>query len=372
MRRFSLMRSLLGKKGFTLIEMLVAITVLVILLAILFSITNTVAKTVVNTSVKLDTFAAARTAFDLMSQKLSQATLNTYWDYDNPVQPQTYYRQSDLQFIVKANVQNNTGGATSGYGQEVYFTTPATYSASASIRSTDGLLNACGYFVSYGPETSFRPPTLAATPRYRYRLMQGLEPTENLAVYSNWPATPTGTQTWTSYWSGSWATFWANQAWINTINNLSTGLPNTNDTPVANNIIALIVWPHLSVVDDPPNSSGMDGGKLTNKLYAYDSQANALTLVSGVQPLTANQLPPTVQLTMIAISEASASRLNMTATAPTVIESALKGKFVVATYTQYQADLASVTTSLAANHIAFEILNTSVTMKESKWSDNSQ
>ena len=119
-----------------------------------------------------------------MSQKLSQATLNTYWDYDNPVIPTVYERQSDMQFLVLQNTQN------SGYGQEVYFTTPATYSPDATLRSTDGLLNACGYFVEYGPDTSFTPTTLTGSTtkyvtHYRYRLMQGLEPTENLALYAN-------------------------------------------------------------------------------------------------------------------------------------------------------------------------------------------
>jgi len=392
MRRISHMRTLPGKQGFTLIEMLVAVTVLVILLGILFSITSTVAKTVTNTSVKVDTFAAARSAFDLMSQKLSQATLNTYWDYNNPVTPTTYYRQSDLQFYVRPNVQK------AGYGQEVYFVTPSTYSTRTSLRSTDGLLNACGFYVSYGPDTTFRPGTLTGTSRYRYRLMQGLEPTENLAVYSNWTATPTttfstgtaaaaatwvtaNTTAWNNYWT-SMTTIWNTHAWItNTIGNTGS-TPNVNVTPLVNNVIALIVWPRLSDTDDPPILNGTpDGGKLTST-YTYDSQGAEATLASGgVQPITSNQLPPTVQVTMIAISESSASRLNLTATQPTVIDNILSGAsltpstpapFTISTYTQYQADLARVSAALAANHIGFEILNTSVTMKESKWSDNSQ
>ena len=375
MRRFFLMRILPGRKGFTLVEMLVAITVLVILLGILFTITNTVAKTVVNASVKIDTFAAARSAFDVMSQRLSQATLNTYWDYDNPIAPTVYYRQSDLQFLVRQNQQNNTGGTYSGYGQEVYFSTPCMYSADSTLRSTDGLLNACAFFVTYGPDTNFRPGTLSSSTRYRYRLMQGLEPTENLATYSGWTATPTGTTTgaWTSYWNGQ-ATYWNTHAWINnTIGNPGTGTPNTNDTPLVNNVIALIIWPRLSPVDDPT-------GNVLTRNYTYDSQGAESTLAaSGTQPKTSNQLPPTVQITMIVISETSAARIDThSATPPSVIENALKNKFNgsstsdCSTYTQYQSDLASVSASLSAAHITFEILNTSVTMKESKWSDNSQ
>ena len=72
------------------------------------------------------------------------------------------------------------------------------------------------------------------------------------------------------------------------------------------------------------------------------------------------------------ISEASAARLNMGTAPPTIIENALNKKFAAGTYTAYQQDLTSVTGTLAANHIAYEVLSTSVTMKESKWSDSSQ
>ncbi len=346
--------------------MLVAVAVLLTLLAILFSITNSVTKTVLFTSTKIDAFGSSRAAFELMSQKLSQATLNSYWDYDNPAAPTVYYRQSDLQFLVKQNTQNG------GYGQEVYFVTPAAYSTDSTIRSTAGLLNACGYFIEYSGNTNFRPGSVTTT-KYRYRLMQGMEPTESLAVYRGWPLVPLTAATdtasviqtkWTTYW-GNWATFWATPTWINNISNAGTGTLKSSVAPLADNIIALVVWPRLSSVDNPA------GTKLTTN-YTYDSQKNALTTP---QPLTANQLPPTVQITMIVISEASAVRLDThSVTPPTAIENALKNgastRFTDPT--KYQADLTAIGSALAASGITYEVFSTSVTMKESKWSDNSQ
>jgi uncharacterized protein (TIGR02599 family) len=75
---------------------------------------------------------------------------------------------------------------------------------------------------------------------------------------------------------------------------------------------------------------------------------------------------------MILISEASAVQTCTSSTPPTAIETALSGKFTGSTYTQYQADIDAVGASLAASHITYEVLNTTVTMKESKWSDYAQ
>ena len=367
------------KGAFTLVEILVAMAVLVILLALLLAITSTVSKTVLYTSSKIDAFASGRAGFDLMSQKLSQATLNTYWDYDNPVSPQKYYRQSDMQFLVRQNTQ------AAGYGQEVYFATPCTYSANSSLRSTDGLLNACSFYIEYIGDNTFRPGVFPTSngpaTHYRYRLVQGLEPTENFSMYANWPTTSaswTASQ-WTTYWtvnsSGNWPFNWTSgnpNFWINTVKNVgiagsgSASKLNNSVTPLADNVIALVVWPRLNLIDDAT------GNKLTSN-YAYDSQAGAITSGGVEQPLTGNQLPPTVQVTMILISAASAAQLDTgTGTPPTAIETALNGKFVKSDVTDYAADIAAVSNSLAASKISFQVLNTTVTMKESKWSDYSQ
>ncbi len=318
-----------------------------------------------------------------MNQKLSQATLNTYWDYDNPAAPTTYLRQSDLQFLVQQNVQN------SGYGQEVYFQSPADYSANSTIRSTDGLLNACGFYIEYGPSTSFQPGLLptASYDRYRYRLVQGMEPTETLAVYSNWPTVPTIKATdsmatiqadWQTYWT-AWPSTWSPAAWTKNIKNIGTstsGALNTAVQPLADNVIALVVWPRLSTADDSL------GTKLAQNpaapTYVYDSQYKAFPATGGTQPLWANQMPPTVQVTLITISEASAARIDTKSpTPPAIITSALgtntsTGASVFTNPLNYQSDLAYVGHQLAQNHIDFRILNTSVAMRESKWSDNAQ
>src|SRR5438067_1217451 len=70
-------------KAFTLVEVMVGCAVLVLLLVMLFSMTSHTTSIVRTASARVDAFQAARTAFDTISQRISQATMNTYWDYYN-------------------------------------------------------------------------------------------------------------------------------------------------------------------------------------------------------------------------------------------------------------------------------------------------
>ncbi|GAT31484.1 Verru_Chthon cassette protein C [Terrimicrobium sacchariphilum] len=309
-------------KGFTILEMLVATTVLVLLLTLIMSVLNQTTSTIRQSTAQADTFTAARSAFDLVIRHLSQAILNPYWDYDSPTSPTRYLRQSDLHFVVRQNTQGTSSG------QEVFFQAPDGFSLSPSYQSAAGLLNACGYRVVYGSDDGFRAGA-ASAPRWRYRLMQSLQPAESLQVFDNKDV--------------------SNPQWIQSA--VKTELP------VAENIVAMIVWPRLAAGDDP------NGASLTSN-YQYNSRDNA---TDKPQPSTANQLPPTVQITLIAISEASAARLDTrSSSAPAEIQSALAGKFTQVS--QYQHDLDDVAQKLAAQNISFQIFNLSVVMKESKWS----
>jgi uncharacterized protein (TIGR02599 family) len=85
-------------------------------------------------------------------------------------------------------------------------------------------------------------------------------------------------------------------------------------------------------------------------------------------------LPQILQITLVAIDAASATRLDTgSATPPPVIENALKGGtsglFKTATAAQYAADLASLESALAAAKIHYQVLTTSITLRESKWSN---
>jgi len=334
------------RDAFTLIELLAATAVFVVLLGIILAVTNSVSATIRHATAGLEASSAARTGFDLMNRYLSQATLNPYWDYDNPLAPRYYLRQSDLQFIIRQNTKN------AGYGQEIYFVTPEAYSKSTSFRSTRGLMNACSAFVQYGSSKDFQPSGVG-NEKYRYRLMLGLQPTEDLSVF-NKPARQSG-QTDAAYRS-TIQQYWDEAKWLLPVSNSSDG---TAVTPLIDNVIALIAWPRLPYVED---DKGLDLS--TDGTFSYNSQANAMTTP---QAITANQLPPVVELTMIVISETSAARLDRgSSAAPTEIESALAGRFT--TIAQYQEDLDAVSKALADKGIDFKIFTVALPLRESKWS----
>src|ERR1700677_4331589 len=69
--------------GFSLLEMLVSMAILGLIMAIVLSMTQQTSSLWKNTSGKIEGFRNARTAFDAMTRTLSQATLQTYYDYQD-------------------------------------------------------------------------------------------------------------------------------------------------------------------------------------------------------------------------------------------------------------------------------------------------
>ena len=301
----------ISTRAFTLVEMMVSMAVLALMLAIVASITGQATKTVSRGSAQIDSFQAGRGGFDIITQTLAQATLNTYWDYDNANTPTRYTRMSDLHFLINA-----PGGS-----QAIYFQAPEACSSTTAYQQTRGLLNACGYYVKFDNDKDYRPAHITQD-RWRYRLMQALQPTEDLTVFKNNSAT--------------WTTSLDSLAW-----------------PIAENVIALIAWPRTFYQDDP---SGL-GNQLTSN-YRYDSRTGG-----GIQYA---QLPPMVQITLIVIDESSAIRLANGSQPPSVIENALAGKFI--DVSKFQSDLTALQNTLTAAKITCRTMTCPVTLRESKWS----
>ena len=87
--------------------------ILVMLMIALVQITGTIQRTTSQTTAKIDQFREARDAFEAITRRLSQATLNTYNDIDpsNVVGGQ-YVRASELR-IISGNAQTLIGSASS-------------------------------------------------------------------------------------------------------------------------------------------------------------------------------------------------------------------------------------------------------------------
>jgi uncharacterized protein (TIGR02599 family) len=111
--------------GFTLVEMLISVTILSVLMLMLTSTVSNVQTVVTRSQSQAEEFKESRQAFELMSRRLSQATLNGYWGYvyQDPkakdAVPLYYDRQSDLHYVQEkvATLVPDTGGN----GHAVFF-----------------------------------------------------------------------------------------------------------------------------------------------------------------------------------------------------------------------------------------------------------
>lgn len=280
------------------------------MVVLLASAMNAALGTVRRASGKIDQISSARAGFDLLMATLSQATLNTYWDYATNAGNLEYKRASDLHFIIEP-------GSISG--QSVFFQSPLGRSTS---QGAEGLLNAVGYWVEFGDDSAWRPAHVE-TKRFRYRLMQGVQPAEALTVFKQ-----------------------TNDAWKDAVQEVPE-----HALPIAENVVALILWPRLPTAQD-------SSGTLLGSDYLYDSR-DGLSVQSA-------QLPPMLQATIIVIDEASAIRLESGASEPTLIKNTLNGKFQ--NVAQFDTDLSEVKAAFDAERINYQILSVPVTLRESKWS----
>jgi len=314
--------------GFTIIELLVATAILSMVLVVVVSVIGQASTVWRKSTDKIEAFQGARMAFDLLTRNLSQATLNTYLDFDDPFIPTKYLRKAELKFVSRPT----SSPGTAGTGQSVFFQAPASFTSDASrYGNLESLLNTCGYYVEFGSDAATKPTFVSSPDKYRYRLMQLLIPTEDNKVYTT-----------------------AGQGWITDAG--------ASVQPVADNIIALIIRPQ-----DPGMATasipGVTAPNLTTD-YTYDTAQT----FSGAQPLTSNQLPPVLQVTMVAIDETSAKRLESSTSEPSVVRGALTGKFT--NPAQYAEDLKSLETALnsATPPISYRIFTSAVPIRESKWS----
>lgn len=331
------------RRAFTLLEVLVACAVLALLLGVMLSVIGYASQVIGRSTESIGAFQGARAAFDLLTKSLGQATLNSYWDYrdasgafrtvDNAgsFHPDSYGRNSDLHFLI-ANAGNPPFPGTPGTGQAVFFQVAAGYTKASAHWGLEQLLNACGYYIAYGDREDLPSPFPDDTPHYRFRLFQALQPSEALGIYS----TRSG------------------NGWV-------AGLGGSA-VPVAENIVFLSVWARKSPTDDP------EGDDLTDLSasgsFAYDSRANEAA--PGAQPDNVHQLPPVLQVTLVALEEKSAARVCSTGSPPSVIAEVFDGLFQDPTQEQFESDLRTMEGRMAGRNLAFRVFSASIPLRECK------
>lgn len=316
------------QSGFTIVELLVATAVLMLLMALLLSALNSSMTIWTRGASKIQSFQQARAAYEAMTRKISQATLNIYWDYDTNASgnPIGYKRQSELQFL-SGPATNLLPSAANSRTHSVFFVAPLGYSTDTNQALLQGLLNAGGYYLEFNTNSPPSPLT-ANYAKYRFRLMEIWQSSENLGIYSS--NNPSGTLPPANPWYST------NQS-----------------SMLAENIIALIIRPRLPEREDPT------GNALVTSSFIYNSADTNRTN-------TINQLPPVVQVTMVAIDERSALRNENGTSMPDYGVTNFSQLFT--TPANFQQDLKTLEDGLVSKNITYQVFDTLVPLEGAKWS----
>ncbi len=317
--------SIQSSAGFTLVELMVSTAIIGLLMLILVSMTNQTSQTWRSTTEKIEKFQGARDGFESMTRKLSQATLNPNWDYlDSAGNPRSknygaddwkkfipvyYGRVTDLRFLSGPMSRTTnfagldpTGPVRPGHG--VFFQAPFGFVGdTATYGKMDNLVSTWGYYGQAGLDPS-RPSFVDAANsnvpnRWRTRLMEFMQPAENMSLY----AKTDNTYKW-----------------------FTVPLDQKQPAPVrvlAENVLTLIILPKLSKSDEDTRTAAQNvQASMLSPWYVYDSYplvnnqpmqtpanpgANGFSDPGMINPK--NQLPPVLQVTMIAVDERSADRL---------------------------------------------------------------
>jgi len=377
-------------RAFTIVELLVSTAVFLIILVVLLNMTTFVGKIWQQSTAKIEQFRNARNGFEAMTRRLSQATLNTYWDYDNASAPTTYLRQSELRFICGRNRPGGTPPLAGQLGSHaIFFQAPlGVRSTSAGLIDLNQLLNTCGYYVEFGSDQKYRPPFLpiSVKEKYRFRLVEMIEPAERLAIYNYTsgkgkygdligvgnPAPKTNVNA-TLYVSASTAGAvfpqpagppgtYSGLEWLNDPLYYPDAIglnsqPHVFSRVLAQNIIAMVILPKLSDQEDPTQT-------LLAPLYGYDS--SAYKAPADINPK--NQLPPIVRVTLVALDESSAARIDRESTQPGVGELGVDLTSLFTNASQYSTDLKTLEQALQSKRLQYRVFTTEVAIPGAKWS----
>lgn len=338
--------------AFTLVEVLVSLAILAVLLTIIAQVLGQVQRVWSSANSRVAQFREARRAMERITSNLSQATLNTYFQYfyggGNPIVPPNsqlragplgYVRFSELQFISGPSSSVLQLSETQSPGHSVFFQAPLG-GGLEGVAGAGGYINlptslsACGYYLSFGTDRNFRPSFLnqrSHPERLRYRLMEYRPPIENNIIYDQA--------------SGAGAPGVPNPDWYRQIDLWSR--------PVAENIILMVISPKRPLVD----GSGDPRDIAPN--YAYDSSGNGMALAQAPQDY---QLPPLVEITLVALDETSAQRL-----AEQGQGAVGQGLFTQASNQAFRSDVESLEQQLNNQKLNYRIFTSTIAIRGSKW-----
>jgi len=337
---------------------MVATAILLVILGVVVGMISQTGSAWTYASEKVSAFQGARFAFETITRAVSHATLNTYYDYYDQSRnrrtpnvggnakiflPDVYGRYSELEFV---------SGKSLVPGQithSIFFQTPAGDTQDPeTYEHLGGLLNVFGFFLEFGSDSDARPSFLGlgSPPRYRFRLVELLQPTENFSVYENLANASDQDHTW--------------------FTDAISSDPKKTVRLLAENIIACVICPRLAT---DATASSFTSSLSPN--FEYDSVISlakdgpAMWAPGTPQPANMNQLPPVVRIVLIAVDERSMARLQGTSTAKPNLGFDYGSVFQSAD--KLDDDLKEVSDALSKKRLNFRIFQTDVAISAAKW-----
>lgn len=359
-------RAIRAKQAFTLVELLVSMAVLSILMLVTMTALETTQRSWRETKNKVDQFREARIAFETITRNLSQATLNTYWDYfytatqanrpppDSSVAPAGYVRQSELDFrILPATDLVEEPSAAERPGHALFFQAPL--GLSQSYRGLSNLLNARGYYVHFESNQDRRPSFLPGgivPVKHRYRLMEYRPPAEQGQIDNN---------------EVLGNTVYTHPDWFK--QNLAA-----SSRPIADNILLLLFSAQVPQ-ENLPAGSGQRASWIA-PAYRYsskdtDNSTEVIETTTVRQDGTLNQgtqhlLPPQVRVTLVAGDEESTRRwLGLGNSEAMDIRELSGAAFDEAQH--YERDLDLLKQYLNSQRVNYRVFTTTVTLRNAVW-----
>lgn len=345
--------------AFTLLEMLVSMTITSILLTLMVQIMGTTQQTWQRTKSQAEAFRSAREAFESISRQLSQATLNNYWDYNDPNQPTYYQRQSELHYVSGPASSLLTSMANPTIGHSVFFQAPLGVDhldpATQPGAGLDQALNAWGYYVEYNSDLPTRPGFMTeASPTHpekkRFRLMEFRLPSENFDLFK----LPTTATAGTRPALHAATTASGLYSWFRT--------PlQTRSEPLAENILALIIRPTF-----PGQSTQPDD-------YLYDTRSCQLTSgnISDADAARRHQLPPAIRIVLVALDESSWLRTEHDEALSTELVNLVNNELFTRP-AKLEDDLIELSATLTSMNLQHRVFNTTVSIRAAKWHTEKQ
>ena len=395
MKPFPLSGPRTRSRGFSLMELMVSTAVLSLLLVMVFQMLNGMQLSWKRTKQVVGEFKEARQAFEDITRRVGQATLNAYmsYRYDTATVQGVQLRvgreiipQSELHFVCGpvANLginQKNSRQVGQRYTHAVFFQAPFGFCIDPdSQRQTtlrfgrfNNSMNAWGYYIEFNTDELDRPRLLtdlpnAPSPRPRYRLMEFRQPTEyfqayklNLRDMANNSSRP---QLYRWFTEGLYS---VNSEWNTQVQPSGTQGFFRTTRVVADNIIAMILRPRAA-----NQIEGVAGASAPPIAPDFHYDTRRFQWEGGVRGQQSRHiLPPILDITFVAVDEnsfiqfAAREKIRSAEDDPVLVNESYFRESQ-----QFNKDLQNLEQDLQRRKLDYRVFTTSVRLRESRWQEN--